>query len=567
MTSDGADTPVYFRLLGAFAVLDADGNDISPKGRKAQAVIAMLCTGRDGKRTRTWLQNHLWSDRAQPQAAGSLRSCLHEIRTALGDHAGCITADRTKVEIDLNAVTIDLIEMSSSQWLDAVSAGTEFMEGCDIIDAEFVDWLAEQRAHWARKAALPLAENLPAEARAEIRQPPLEKGRPDWDLSLCVLPLENRSGNPQNAFVGSGLSDDLTNSLQRLRWLPILRPPVMPDQPLTDTTRTQSLVENLGARYFVNGSVTQQSNAVVARFQLNDAEDCRVLWSDSYQLDSFLAEGAMASVYNEVVGSIERSVAQSYQRIVMTSEDRGENFQDQIWRGRWHLARLTREDSDKAVQYFNRALELQPNSSEALLQMAFWHLWHTWVSRDGDDGLTQAEDFARRAMELDPDDGRAFAVLGIADAWRRNHDSAIACLEQALELNPNLAIAHHQLGSAFIHNDKPEDAIGPLSLAMRYSPRDQLDFAFQTEMAVALARTGQYDEAYVRATRALMMKPRYWYGHLVRMLVADRLGDGDRLAEARRAYEAANLQLDARIINWLPFSSDDWPNQLRRVLN
>lgn len=567
MTETGDTTRISVRLLGTFAVLDPAGNDISPKGRKAQAVIAMLCTGRDGKRTRTWLQTHLWSDRAQPQAAGSLRSCLHEIRTAFGDHASCITADRTKVEIDLDHVAIDLREMSSSQWLETVSSGTEFMEGCDIIDAEFIDWLAEQRAHWARKAALPLAETLPAEAQSENGTELAIRAKPDWDLSLCVLPLENRTDQTQNAFVGSGLSDDLTHSLQRLRWLPVVRPPVMPDHPLDDTPRTHYLVENLGARYFVNGSVTQQNNAVVARFQLNDAEDCRVLWSDSYQLDSFLQDGAMDAVYNEVVSSIERSVSQAYQRVVMTSEDRGQNFQDQIWRGRWHLARLTREDSDKAQGYFTRALALQPNSSEALLQMGFWHLWRTWVSRDGNGGLAIAEDFARRAMELDPDDGRAFAVLGIADAWRRNHDAAIASLGQALELNPNLAIAHHQLGSAFIHNDQPEEAIGPLSLAMRYSPRDQLDFAFQTEMAVALARTGQYEEAYVRATRGLMMKPRYWYGHLVRMLVADRLGDDGKLAEARRAYKAANLRLDPQNINWLPFSSDDWPDQLRRVLN
>lgn len=559
---------ITIRVLGAFSARAAStGRDMSPKGRKAQAVIAMLCTGRDGKRTRAWLQTHLWSDRAPPQAAGSLRSCLHEIRSAFGDLAGCITADRTKVEIDLERVSVDVRQMSSTQWLDAVSEGREFLEGCDIIDPQFVDWLAEQRAHWARKATLPLADAVPAHA---VRDGAAERQmeRPDWELSLCVLPLENRSGNERNAFVGSGLSDDLTNSLQRLRWLPILRPPVMAASgaPM-DSTRAQSMVENLGARYFVNGSVTQDSNAVVARFQLNDAEDCSVLWSDSYQLDSFLQENAMQSVFNEVAGAIERSVSQSYQRFVMNSEDREENFQDQIWRGRWHLARLTREDSDLALAYFTRALELQPFSSEALLQMAFWHLWRTWVSRDGDSGLSRAEDFARRAMELDPDDGRAFAILGIADAWRRNHDAAIACLEQALELNPNLAIAHHQLGSAFIHNDQPEAAIGPLSLAMRYSPRDQLDFAFQTEMAVALARTGQYEEGYVRATRALMMKPRYWYGHLVRMICADRLGDPARLAEARRAYEAADMRVEPRSISWLPFSSDEWPDQLRKVLS
>jgi len=84
-------------------------------------------------------------------------------------------------------------------------------------------------------------------------------------------------------------------------------------------------------------------------------------------------------------------------------------------------------------------------------------------------------------------------------------------------------------------------------------------------MAVALTRVDDHEEAYVRASRALMLKPRYWYAHLVRLLIAHRLEDGDRIQEARRALDQNGVYVRPDQIDWLPFRSDDWPNQLRSM--
>jgi len=560
---------LHIRLLGSFSVADVNGTDLTPKGRKAQALLAMLATGRDGRRTRAWLQSRLWSDRGPDQAAGSLRSCLYEIRSALDDHKSMLQTDRVNVRLDLGKIAVDALDMTSIEWLSTVSQGVEFLEGLDVADEEFNYWLVEQRQHWSQKSEMP---HQAAAANAQAASPadtatiaPSE--RPDWALSVTVFPLENVTGEDKNTFMGIGLSEDLVTRMQRLRWLPVIRAPATLSGVGPQRYSGAAMADGLGAQFYVEGSISQESNARIGRFRLSEAETARVVWSQSYDLEPFLAEEALEAVFNDVVASIDRTVSRSVLRKVMAEENRTDHYQDQIWRGRWHLAQLTRADSEIALRHLENALKINPNVTEGLIQMAFWHLWRNWVGRDDGDGLGAAEHFARKAMTFDPDDGRIYAILGIAEAWRRNHSSAIMFLNEALDLNPNLAIAHHQLGSALIHDDRPDEAIAPIAEAMRYSPRDQLDFAFQTEMAVALIRTGALEEAYVRATRALMMKPRYWYGHLVRILVAEQLGDPAKLAEARRAFDQAGIRLEPHQIEALPFRSSDFPSQLRDIVS
>ena len=585
---------LHIQLLGPLTVTDAQGKERAPKGKKSQAVLAMLCTARNGRRSRAWLQANLWSDRSSSQAAGSLRSCLHDIRNEFDSYRDVLGSGRTMVEIDLSRVDVDVISMSSTDWLDTVSFGSEFLEGLDIADNQFNAWLTEQRQHWSKRTELPhrvpqgpdpaetrsaaaTPYNLPVPQISEsaIAEPVMTEteqvvpvqaiNQPVWSLSLTVLPLENKTGDETNRFACHGLSEDLIQNLQQLRWLPVVGSAASFIYNNHNGRQGAAVADGMGAHYFVDGALSMQRNSRIGYFRLSEAETSRVIWSESYDLEPLLAGNCLNSVFDEIVSAIERSVSLSIQRRVMQSDNRNEAFYDQIWRGRWHLARLTKQDSELAHGYFNRALQLQRHSSEALVQMAFWHLWKTWVNRDDETGLYAAESYARQAVELDPDDGRCYAVIGIAEAWRRNHESAVGFLLQAVELNPNLAIAHHQLGSALNHADRPQDAIAPIEQAIRYSPRDQLDFAFQTEMAVALTRLDNFEEAYVRASRALMLKPRYWYAHLRRVLIAHRLEDAERIREAQRAFDQNGVSVRPDQIDWLPFCSDDFPNQLRQV--
>lgn len=134
---------MYIRLVGVFEVRDDDGRVCTPRGAKARAILAMLCQTPDRRRARRWLEARLWSDRGAEQASGSLRQALMEIRKALGDGSDRLETDRDTVR--LTGVTTDL-EQDQAAAAQALQSGREFLEGIDIIDPAFDDWLREERA-------------------------------------------------------------------------------------------------------------------------------------------------------------------------------------------------------------------------------------------------------------------------------------------------------------------------------------------------------------------------------------------------------------------------------------
>lgn len=134
---------MFIRLVGVFEVRDGLGRDCTPRGAKARALLAMLCQTPENRRARRWLEARLWSDRGPEQASGSLRQALMEIRKALGAEADRLEADRDSVR--LTGVTTDL-EQNPVAAATALQSGREFLEGIDIIDQAFEDWLRDERA-------------------------------------------------------------------------------------------------------------------------------------------------------------------------------------------------------------------------------------------------------------------------------------------------------------------------------------------------------------------------------------------------------------------------------------
>ncbi|MEM6550456.1 MAG: hypothetical protein AAF713_22470 [Pseudomonadota bacterium] len=138
-----ASSAVQVALMGCFRVSAANGGDLTPTGAKSKALLALLAVAPGGKRSRTWVQDKLWSDRARTQGSASLRQCLVEIRKCLGIDADVLLANRLELALDLSRVEIDL------------HGHGEFLEGLDVRDEAFEDWLRQERAVLANRHAAP----------------------------------------------------------------------------------------------------------------------------------------------------------------------------------------------------------------------------------------------------------------------------------------------------------------------------------------------------------------------------------------------------------------------------
>jgi DNA-binding SARP family transcriptional activator len=181
---------MHIRLVGVFEVRGPDGRDCTPRGAKARAILAMLCQTPDRRRARRWLESRLWSDRGAEQASGSLRQALMEIRKALGDEADRLETDRDMVR--LGGVTTDL-EQDPEAATRALQTGREFLEGIDIIDQSFEDWLRDERARVERALGIRRPD--------QARQPMAATARLPFVIRLGGLPAG------MAAFAGRALAD------------------------------------------------------------------------------------------------------------------------------------------------------------------------------------------------------------------------------------------------------------------------------------------------------------------------------------------------------------------------
>ena len=99
---------IRISVPGPLRVQSAEGLQVTPKGAKNQALLALLALSPDMARPRRWLEDKLWSTFGPEQASANLRQALSKLRTALGEDADALMADRSSVSLDVSRVTVDL---------------------------------------------------------------------------------------------------------------------------------------------------------------------------------------------------------------------------------------------------------------------------------------------------------------------------------------------------------------------------------------------------------------------------------------------------------------------------
>jgi len=141
-------------LFGSFHLEGPLGENLTPRGQKARALLALVALAKRGERSRTWLCAKLWSDRPTEHAYASLRQALTEIRKALGIYSAAILrTDQFNISIDLSKVSVDAVDLRTAlvenQRLRSVDIpDEEFLEGLNVGDEEFEDWLTIERSRW-----------------------------------------------------------------------------------------------------------------------------------------------------------------------------------------------------------------------------------------------------------------------------------------------------------------------------------------------------------------------------------------------------------------------------------
>ena len=374
--------------------------------------------------------------------------------------------------------------------------------------------------------------------------------------SIAILPFQNMSGDSEQDYFADGIVEDIITALSRFGQLFV----IARNSSFTYKGRAvdvRQAARELGVRYVLEGSVRKSGTRLRITGQLIDALSGVHLWADRFDggLDDIfdLQDQVTASVVGAIAPKLEQAEIERANRKPTESLD----AYDCYLRGMANTHQWTQEGADEALRLFGKAIELDPDFASAY-GMAAWcfvpRKANFWMGNRAQE-IAEATRLARRAVNLDVNDAVALSGGGYALAFvAHDLNDGPAFLDQALALNPNLALAWHCSGWTRAFLGEPETAIEQLTHTMRLSPRDPLRFRAQGGVAFAHFLAGRYDEASLWAERALRMRPTFLPA--LRELAAAQALAG-RLSEAREARArlrqlAPSLRV-ADVKDWIPF--------------
>jgi len=284
--------------------------------------------------------------------------------------------------------------------------------------------------------------------------------------------------------------------------------------------------------------------------QLIDASTGAHLWADHFDgdlKDIFdLQDQVTASVVGAIAPKLEQAEIERARRKPTASLD----AYDCYLRGLAVIYRFSKEACEEALSHFRRAIALDPGFAAAYGMAARCYAQRKagrWMI-DPAAEIAEAGRLARRAVALGPDDAVALCTGGfaIADVVDELEDGD-ELIDQALALNPNLALAWIFSGWVKISLGEPEAAVERIAHAMRLSPHDPYIFGMQSAMASAHLSAGRYAEAMFWAEKSIRTRPNYL---LAACIVAASRGLAGQMEQARNAVAVLlRLDPDLRISN------------------
>jgi adenylate cyclase len=326
--------------------------------------------------------------------------------------------------------------------------------------------------------------------------------------SIAVLPFINMSGDPEQEYFSNGITEDIITELSRFHSLIVIarNSSFQYRDKAIDVRRT---ARELGVEYVVEGSVRRAGERLRITAQLVDPSSGAHVWAQRY--DSNLSD--VFAIQDELTTAIAAAVAGHVQvaGIGKVRRMRTDNMAayDLFLRGLEHFNRGGREDTIPARQFFERAIEVDPDFAEAhallaaTLVEAYWR-WQS--SRDKETAvLDDALRVAQCAVALDGNDAQCHMQLGYVHLARKSFDLAAHHLERAMQLNPNDADSIGYRAGLEVWRGRPEEAWKTLQLGLRLNPARPN--WYRVVEGLALYQLGRYGEAAQALERATALRP------------------------------------------------------------
>jgi len=361
-----------------------------------------------------------------------------------------------------------------------------------------------------------------------VREPWLGHRSPPRIQSLAVLPLVNLSSDVGQDYFTDGITEELTTDLGKISALRVISRTSAMQYKGTKKSLPE-VARELNVDAILEGTVARSGSHVRITANLLQASPEKHLWAESYESevgDALRVQGQLAQA---VAREIQVTLTQKEQHLLAASRPVNPEAQDLYFRGLYVEFEFgTVESSEKAINYFQQAIQKDPDYATAYAGLA--EVYANWVPgmNRPRDRLPKAKELALKALQLDDTLADAHSVLGQIELYYDwDWSAAEEEFKQTMKFNPNLVRAHHWHSRGLVNRGRTEEAIAEAKLSLALSPSpSEWDYPIWVFL---LAR--RYDLASERTQELLEIAPNYAWGHFELARVYEQQGKLEEAAQ------------------------------------
>ena len=377
--------------------------------------------------------------------------------------------------------------------------------------------------------AIPAAASTPAPGAAPAAGIP--------GKSIAVLPFDNLSRDPDNAYFSEGIQDEILTRLAKIGDFKVISR-TSTEKYKSSPGNLREIARQLGVANILEGSVQKAGDQVRVNVQLINALNDAHLWADTYDrklTDIFAVESEIAKTVAETLQA--KLDGRAEKELASRPTENPEAHQLYL-KGRYFWNKRSTANLRKSIEYFQEAIDLDPNYALAYAGLGDAHsIMPIYAGTPPQDDIPQALTAARKALDLDDNLAEAHTCLANALVMNVQLPQSEPEFRRAIELNPNYATAHQWFGECLFGEGRYPEALAELQRAYELDPLSPI---INASFGMVLFGVGRTEEAIDQLHKTLDLEPNLVAGH---SMLGQIFEDQGKLGEAIVEYEKVR-QLD-----------------------
>lgn len=352
--------------------------------------------------------------------------------------------------------------------------------------------------------------------------------------SIAILPFRNRAADGADDAVLDGMVEEITFGLARFKSIVVIAHNSAFAFPAERRPLLAEIGRTLGAEFIVEGSALRANGRLLVSVTLSQAPSGQRIWGNQFdfaETDLFTLNAEIAvTIISRLVSNIDRAILQ--QKAAPASLAAFESFT----RGVAFVRGYGPGVNERARDHFRKAIEIDPDFALAHAYLALTEIIIADYAAASRDVLEAARNRVSLAIMLEPEESRCYRIMGLVHLYLREYPSAEQYLRRAYDINPYDADALAQLGFVMAMRGRPEEGAGWLRKAIALNPFRP--FWYDADLSYVLYGLGDYDEAIDILAAAPDI------GAFHHMWLAAAYGMAGKLGPAANAFERLLTKID-----------------------